>query len=82
MYLISESGDIISHYYADYRTLIIQQNNCTSTKVNRRSFAGKLAEKLPYSSPYRDRKSGPFPNLTRINDRPIPGSICLPTEGQ
>ena len=77
MYLISEYGDIISDYCGDYRTLIMQQNNCTSTKVNRYSIAGKLAEKLPYSNPYRDRKSGPFPNLARINDRPIPGSICL-----
>ena len=57
--------------------LIIQQNNCTVTKVNRYSFAGKLAEKLPYSNLYRDRKSGAFPNLAKINDRPIPGSICL-----
>ena len=52
MYLISEYGDIIRDYCGDYRTLIIQQNNCTSTKVNRYSFAGKLAEKLLYSNPY------------------------------
>ena len=77
VYLISEYGDISRDYCGDYRTSIIQQNNCTSTKVNRYSFAGKLAEKLPYSNPYRDRKSGPFPNLARINDHPIPGSICL-----
>ena len=76
-YLISKYGDIIRDYCGDYRILIIQQNNCTATKVNRYSFAGKLPEKLPYSNPYRDRKSGPFPNLARINDRPIPGSICL-----
>ena len=77
MYLISEYGDFVKDYCSDYRTLIIKQNNCTSTKVNRYLFAGKLTEKLPYSNPYRDRKSGPFPNLARINDCPIPGSICL-----
>ena len=77
MCLILEYSDIISDYCGDYRTLIIQQNNCTSTKVNRYSFGGKLAEKLPYSNPYRDRKSGPFPNLARIIDHPIPGSICF-----
>ena len=44
MYLISEYGDIIRDYCGDYRILIIQQNNCKSTKVNRYSFAGKLAE--------------------------------------
>ena len=52
MYLISEYGDIIRDYCGDYRILIIQQNNCTATKVNRYSFAGKLAEKLPYSNTY------------------------------
>ena len=77
MYLTVEYGDIIRDYCGDYGILIIQQNNCTSTKVNRYSFAGKLKEKLPFSNLYRDMKSGPFPNLARINDRPIPGSICL-----
>ena len=77
MYLICEYGDIIRDYCGDYRNLVIQQNNCTATKVNRYSFAGKLAEKLPYSNPYRDRKSGVFPNLAKINDRPILSSICL-----
>ena len=77
MHLITEYGDIIRDYCGDYRNLIIQQNNCTATRVNRHSFAGKLAEKLPYSNPYRNRKSGVFPNLVTINDHPIPGSICL-----
>ena len=77
MYLICEYGDIIRDCCGDYRNLIIQQNNCNTTKINRYSFAGKLAGKLPYSNPYRDRKSGVFPNLAKINDQPIPGSICL-----
>ena len=77
MHLITEYGDIISDYCDDYINLIIQQNNCTATRVNRYSFAGKLAEKLPYSNPYRNRKSDVSPNLARISDHPIPGSICL-----
>ena len=77
MYLILEYGDIIRDYCGDYRILIIQQNNCTATKVNRCSFAGKLTKKLLYSNPYRDGKSGPFPTFARINDHPIPSSICL-----
>ena len=55
----------------------MQQNNCTATKVNRQSFAGKLSEKLAYSDPYKDRREGPFRNLADINERPKPGSISL-----
>ena len=77
MYLICRYGDIIRDYCGDYKNLTIQQNNCTATKVNSYPFAGKLAEKLPYSNPYQDRKSGVFPNLAKINNRPIPGSVCL-----
>ena len=69
MHLICEYGDIIRDYCRDYRKLIIQQNICTATEVNRYSFAGKLAEKLPYSNPYRDRKNYVFPSLAKINDR-------------
>ena len=49
MYLVSEYGDIIRDFCEDYRILIIQQNNCIATEVNRHSFGGKLAEKLPYT---------------------------------
>ena len=77
MSLTFEYGDIISKYCESNRNLILQQNNCTATKVSKQSFAGKLSEKLPYSNPYKDRRQGPFPNLANINDRPKPGSINL-----
>ena len=77
MNLIFEYGDIIGEYCESNRNLILQQNNCTATKVGTQSFAGKLSKKLPYSNPYKDRRPGPFPNLANINDRPKPGSIRL-----
>ena len=77
MNLIFEYGDIIGEYCESNRNLILQQNNCTATKVGTQSFAGKLSKKLPYSNPYKDRRPGPFPNLANINDRPKPGSIDL-----
>ena len=77
MRLISEYGDIINTYCNSNTNLIIQQNNCTAVKVHRFSFAGKLSEKLPYSDPYKERRSSVFPNLANVCDRPLMGSISL-----
>ena len=77
MSLSFEYGDIISDYCDSNKNLIMQQNNCTATKVNRQFFALKLSEKLAYSDPYKDRRQGRFPILADINDRPKPGSIIL-----
>ena len=77
MAIIFKKGDIVSEFCNDPRALILQQSNCTATKINRQSFAYNLYKKLPYSDPYSQRKSGGYVNLAHINDRPKPGSIKL-----
>ena len=73
-----KKGDIISDFCNDGKALILQQNNCTATKIHVNSFAFKLFKKLPYSNPYNKRRNNlPYKNLAILTDRPKPGSIKL-----
>ena len=77
MPIIFKKGDIISDFGNNPRALILQQCNCTATKINIHSFAYSLYKKLPYSNPYSHRKSGGYENLAHVDDRPKLGSIKL-----
>ena len=77
MAVILEKGDIIQDYCDNGSLLIIQQNDCTAVKIDPYFFAGKLAENLPYSSPYAQRKSWSLLNSTRVSDCLELGSICF-----
>ena len=76
--IIYKRGDIITDFGNDNKAMIMQQNNCTATKINKRSFAYSLFKNLQFSDPYRYRRSTPhYNNLSIIKDRPIPGTIKL-----
>ena len=72
---IEEIGDVTN--YNKSSDLIIQINNCVSRKLHINSLAWNLAQKFPYSNPYKDRNFGPYPNLADISLRPSPGSIYI-----
>lgn len=77
-FIIKKKGDIISDFCNDNKALILQQSNCTATRMNKCSFSYSLYKKLDYSDPYNKRTSTTYyDNLAKIECRPIPGSIKL-----
>lgn len=78
MTIVYRKGDIATDFGTDGNAMILQQCNCTATKIKPNSFAYNLYCKLPYSNPYKERKSTLYyNNLAIIEHRPRPGSIKI-----